>query len=154
MMKIRGKMKMMTTMGELLQSCPDPQFAGPLEQEWKTATLHCKLHFTAIIISIGTIVIAINIIFSSICPHRLRKHQKSKSSPAASLSSSRKTSSSLHSCRHKKLWTSPSSSPLGKPSREKSAVFLNIVQKAFDPPPLSFEHHAEFAVSAGSENLI
>ena len=24
---------------------------------------------------------------------------------------------------------------LGKPSREKSAVFLNIVQKAFDPPP-------------------
>ena len=43
---------------------------------------------------------------------------------------------------------------LGKPSREKSAVFLNIVQKAFDPPPLSFEHHAEFAVSAGSENLI
>ena len=30
---------------------------------------------------------------------------------------------------------------LGKPSREKSAVFLNIVQKAFDPPPLSFEHH-------------
>ena len=43
---------------------------------------------------------------------------------------------------------------LGKPSREKSAVFFNIVQKAFDPPPLSFEHHAEFAVSAGSENLI
>ena len=41
------------------------------------------------------------------------------------------------------------------PSREKSAVFFNIVQKAFDPPaPLSFEHHAEFAVSAGSENLI
>ena len=29
---------------------------------------------------------------------------------------------------------------LGKPSRKKSAVFLNIVQKAFDPP-LSFEHH-------------
>ena len=25
--------------------------------------------------------------------------------------------------------------PLGKPSWEKSAVFLNIVQKAFDPPP-------------------
>ena len=25
-------------------------------------------------------------------------------------------------------------SRLGKPSREKSAVFLNIVQKAFDPP--------------------
>ena len=43
---------------------------------------------------------------------------------------------------------------LGKPSREKSAVFFNIVQKAFDPPPLSFDHHAEFAVSAGSENLI
>ena len=33
-------------------------------------------------------------------------------------------------------------SQLGKPSREKSAVFFNIVQKAFDPaPPLSFEHH-------------
>ena len=31
-------------------------------------------------------------------------------------------------------------SQLGKPSREKSAVFFNIVQKAFDPP-LSFEHH-------------
>ena len=30
---------------------------------------------------------------------------------------------------------------LGKPSRKKSAVFLNIVQKAFDPPPLSFEHY-------------
>ena len=32
---------------------------------------------------------------------------------------------------------------LGKPSRKKSAVFLNIVQKAFAPPPLplSFEHH-------------
>ena len=30
---------------------------------------------------------------------------------------------------------------LGKPSWEKSAVFLNIVQKAFDPPPPSFEHH-------------
>ena len=30
---------------------------------------------------------------------------------------------------------------LGKPSCKKSAVFLNIVQKAFDPPPLSFEHH-------------
>ena len=26
-------------------------------------------------------------------------------------------------------------SQLGKPSREKSAVFFNIVQKAFDPPP-------------------
>ena len=24
---------------------------------------------------------------------------------------------------------------LGKPSFQKSAVFLNIVQKAFDPPP-------------------
>ena len=43
---------------------------------------------------------------------------------------------------------------LGKPSFKKSAVFFNIVQKAFDPPPLSFEHHADFAVSAGSENLI
>ena len=30
---------------------------------------------------------------------------------------------------------------LGKPSDKKSAVFLSIVQKAFDPPPLSFEHH-------------
>ena len=30
---------------------------------------------------------------------------------------------------------------LGKPSFQKSAVFFNIVQKAFDPPPLSFEHH-------------
>ena len=30
---------------------------------------------------------------------------------------------------------------LGKPSWEKSAEFLNIVQKAFDPPPLLFEHH-------------
>ena len=29
---------------------------------------------------------------------------------------------------------------LGKPSFKKSAVFLNIVQKAFDPP-LSFEHY-------------
>ena len=43
---------------------------------------------------------------------------------------------------------------LGKPSFKKSAVFLNIVQKALDPTPLSFEHHAEFALSAGSENLI
>ena len=30
---------------------------------------------------------------------------------------------------------------LGKPSCKKSAVFFNIVQKAFDPPPLSFEHY-------------
>ena len=30
---------------------------------------------------------------------------------------------------------------LGKPTRKKSAVFFNIVQKAFDPLPLSFEHH-------------
>ena len=30
---------------------------------------------------------------------------------------------------------------LGKPSRKKSAVLFNIVQKAFaPPPPLSFEH--------------
>ena len=36
----------------------------------------------------------------------------------------------------------------------KVQFFFNIVQKAFDPPPPSFEHHAEFAVSAGSENLI
>ena len=28
----------------------------------------------------------------------------------------------------------------GKPACKKSAVFFNIVQKAFDPP-LSFEHH-------------
>ena len=35
---------------------------------------------------------------------------------------------------------------LGKPSREKSAVFLNIVQKAFGPPPpLLFEHLSYFA---------
>ena len=41
--------------------------------------------------------------------------------------------------------------PLGKPPFQKSAVFLNIVQKAFDPPPFYlnicpilqgvFEHH-------------
>ena len=32
--------------------------------------------------------------------------------------------------------------PLGKPSRKKSAVLFNIVQKAFDPPtPPSFEHY-------------
>ena len=31
-------------------------------------------------------------------------------------------------------WTSTSMFKLGKPSRKKSAVFLNIVQKAFDPP--------------------
>ena len=30
---------------------------------------------------------------------------------------------------------------LGKPSFKKSAVFFNTVQKVFDPPPLSFEHH-------------
>ena len=29
------------------------------------------------------------------------------------------------------------SETLGKPSREKSAVFFNIVQKAFDPPLVS-----------------
>ena len=28
--------------------------------------------------------------------------------------------------------------PLGKPSATKSAVFLNIVQKAFDPPSPPF----------------
>ena len=32
-------------------------------------------------------------------------------------------------------------SQLGKPSWEKSAVFFNIVLKAFDPLPLSFEHY-------------
>ena len=36
-------------------------------------------------------------------------------------------------------------SQLGKPSREKSAVFLNIVQKAFDPSPPLFEHLSYFA---------
>ena len=30
---------------------------------------------------------------------------------------------------------------LGMPSCKKSAVFFNIVQKAFDPPLLSFEHY-------------
>ena len=34
---------------------------------------------------------------------------------------------------------------LGKPSRGKSEVFFNIVQKAFDPPPLLFEHLSYFA---------
>ena len=34
---------------------------------------------------------------------------------------------------------------LGKPSCKKSAVFLNIAQKAFDPPPLLFEHLSYFA---------
>ena len=34
---------------------------------------------------------------------------------------------------------------LGKPTFQKSAVFLNIVQKAFDPPPLLFEHLSYFA---------
>ena len=29
---------------------------------------------------------------------------------------------------------------LGVPSRTKSAVFFNIVQKAVDPPPPRFEH--------------
>ena len=36
-------------------------------------------------------------------------------------------------------------STLGMPSFQKSAVFLNIVQKAFDPPPLLFEHLSYFA---------
>ena len=35
--------------------------------------------------------------------------------------------------------------PLGMPSAKKSAVFLNIVQKAFDPPPPLFEHLSYFA---------
>ena len=34
---------------------------------------------------------------------------------------------------------------LGKPTFQKSAVFFNIVQKAFDPPPLLFEHLSYFA---------
>ena len=34
---------------------------------------------------------------------------------------------------------------LGMPSFQKSAVFFNIVQKAFDPPPLLFEHLSYFA---------
>ena len=34
---------------------------------------------------------------------------------------------------------------LGMPCFQKSAVFLNIVQKAFDPPPLLFEHLSYFA---------
>ena len=34
---------------------------------------------------------------------------------------------------------------LGKPTFQKSAVFLNIVQKAFDPPPPLFEHLSYFA---------
>ena len=34
---------------------------------------------------------------------------------------------------------------LGKPSFKKSAVFFNIVQKAFDPPPPLFEHLSYFA---------
>ena len=32
-------------------------------------------------------------------------------------------------------------SSLGVPCPTRSAVFFNIVQKAFDPPPLRFEHH-------------
>ena len=38
-----------------------------------------------------------------------------------------------------------SSCVLGMPSFQKSAVFFNIVQKAFDPPPLLFEHLSYFA---------
>ena len=34
---------------------------------------------------------------------------------------------------------------LGMPSDKKSAVFFNIVQKAFAPPPLLFEHLSYFA---------
>ena len=33
---------------------------------------------------------------------------------------------------------------LGVPLVSKSAVFLNIVQNAFDPPPLPFEHLVDF----------
>ena len=43
--------------------------------------------------------------------------------------------------KHLPLKAIPTWPALGKPSRKKSAVFFNIVQKAFDPPPLSFEHH-------------
>ena len=39
----------------------------------------------------------------------------------------------------------PPPPPLGMPPFQKSAVFLNIVQKAFDPPPLLFEHLSYFA---------
>ena len=39
----------------------------------------------------------------------------------------------------------PQKVALGMPSFQKSAVFLNIVQKAFDPPPLLFEHLPYFA---------
>ena len=41
---------------------------------------------------------------------------------------------------------------LGKPSRKKSAVFLNIVQKAFDSP-LSFEHHVVNLLKSVFEHL-
>ena len=34
---------------------------------------------------------------------------------------------------------------LGMPPFQKSAVFFNIVQKAFGPPPLLFEHLSYFA---------
>ena len=34
------------------------------------------------------------------------------------------------------FWTKYEMMELGMPSFQKSAVFLNIVQKAFDPPPL------------------
>ena len=36
----------------------------------------------------------------------------------------------------------------------KVQFFLTLFKRPLTPPPLSFEHHAEFAVSAGSENLI
>ena len=43
----------------------------------------------------------------------------------------------------KNLW--PVSILLGMPPFQKNAVFLNIVQKAFGPPPLLFEHLSYFA---------
>jgi len=50
----------------------------------------------------------------------------------------------LHS-RHLINWVGQGHACLGMPPFQKSAVFLNIVQKAFDPPPLLFEHLSYFA---------
>ena len=54
--------------------------------------------------------------------------------------------SQIHSQREA-LSRLPNADPsyLGMPPCKKSAVFLNIVQKAFDPPPLLFEHLSYFA---------
>ena len=38
-------------------------------------------------------------------------------------------------------WGSKQKNFLGKPSREKSAVFLTLFKKPLTPPPLSFEHY-------------